>query len=161
MESHQFAFGYQVYKDKRSLSSSDQTLINEAVMTSQKAYAPYSKFKVGVSIRTTDQLIINGSNQENGAFPIGQCAERVALYSMIHAEGRKPIDTIAIVVDNKNQKAPASPCGSCRQMLNEYRSNQPTPIRLLLSLATGGQVIEINDIKDLLPFAFDGQFLGQ
>jgi len=161
MESQQYAFTYQAYKDKRSLSSADQHLINEAVMASQTAYAPYSKFKVGVSIRTVDQMITSGANQENGAFPIGQCAERVALYSMIQAHGRKQIDTIAIVVDNKNQKTPASPCGSCRQMLNEYRSYQPTPIRLLLSLATGGQVIEINDIKDLLPFAFDGLFLGQ
>jgi len=161
MESRQFAFAYHLYKDKRELSSSDQTLINEAVMSSQKAYAPYSKFKVGVSIRSTDQMITSGANQENGAFPIGQCAERVALYSMIHAHGRKHIDTIAIAVDNKNQKTPASPCGSCRQMLNEYRSYQPTPMRLLLSLATGGQVIEINDIKDLLPFAFDGLFLGK
>jgi cytidine deaminase len=160
MESHQCNFTYTVYKDKRSLSSADQSLINEAVMASQKAYAPYSKFKVGAAIRTTDLKVISGANQENGAFPIGQCAERVALYSMVHTEGRKHIETIAIVVDNKNQKSPASPCGSCRQMLNEYRSFQDKPMRLLLSLATGGQVIEINDITDLLPFAFDGLFLG-
>ncbi len=161
METYQYKFDYNVYKDKRSLSSVDQALINEAAMTSQKAYAPYSKFKVGVSIRTTDQTISSGANQENGAFPIGQCAERVALYSMIQVHGRQPIDTIAIVVDNKNQKTPASPCGSCRQMLHEYRSHQTTPIRLLLSLATGGEVIELYDVKDLLPFAFDGLFLGQ
>lgn len=161
MESHQYTFPYLIYKDKRELSTADQTLINEAVMASQQAYAPYSKFKVGVAIRSTDQIVTIGSNQENGAFPIGQCAERVALYSMIHAHGRKHIDTLAIVVDNKEQKTPASPCGACRQMLNEYRSFQPTPIRLLLSLATGGQVIEILDVKDLLPFAFDGLFLGK
>lgn len=161
MESLQSSFTYQVYKDKRALSSEDQGLINEAVMASQQAYAPYSKFKVGVAIRTTEGKVTTGANQENGAFPIGQCAERVALYGMVQSQGRKPIDTMAIVVDNKNQKTPASPCGSCRQMINEYRSHQTTPIRLLLSLATGGQVIEINDITDLLPFAFDGLFLGQ
>ncbi len=161
MESHQFSFTYTICKDKRSLSAADQSLINEAVMASQQAYAPYSKFKVGAAIRTIDQKVFSGANQENGAFPVGQCAERVALYSMAHAHGRKHIDTIAIVVDNAQQKSPASPCGSCRQLLNEYRSNQDTPIRLLLALASGGQVIEINDIVDLLPFAFDGSFLGQ
>ncbi len=161
MESYQHQFAYFIHKDKRGLSSADQVLINEAAMASQKAYAPYSNFKVGAAIRTNDQTIISGANQENGAFPIGQCAERVALYSMIHAHGRKQIDTIAIAVDNKMQKSPASPCGSCRQILNEYRSAQEAPIRLLLSLTTGGQVIELNDISDLLPFAFDGSFLGQ
>jgi cytidine deaminase len=125
------------------------------------AYAPFSKFKVGVAIRNTDGIITLGSNQENGAFPIGQCAERVALYAMTHEHGRKPIDTIAISVDNKDQKEPATPCGSCRQMLTEYRSYQTTPIRLLLTLSRGGVVYEINDITDLLPFAFDGLFLGQ
>jgi cytidine deaminase len=86
---------------------------------------------------------------------------RLALYNMVHIHGRKPIDTIAIAVDNQEQKFPASPCGSCRQVLSEYRSFQDTPIRLLLTLATGGTVYEIHDIMDILPFAFDGKFLGQ
>ncbi len=161
MDAHQYKFTYTIHKDKRMLAPADQSLINEAVMASQRAYAPYSNFKVGVAIRTSDAHVITGANQENGAFPIGQCAERVALYAMIHSAGRVPVDTVAIVVDNKNQKTPASPCGACRQMLNEYRSHQQTPMRLLLTLATGGQVIEINDISDLLPLAFDGSFLGQ
>jgi cytidine deaminase len=80
---------------------------------------------------------------------------------LVHEHGRQPIDTIAIAVDNKDLKSPASPCGSCRQLLTEYRSYQSTPIRLLLTLASGGEIVEIQDIKDLLPFAFDGQFLGQ
>jgi cytidine deaminase len=125
------------------------------------AYAPYSNFKVGAAILTSDGTITIGSNQENGAFPIGQCAERVALYRLVHEQGRIPIDTIAIVVDNENQKTPASPCGSCRQILNEYRSFQSHPIRLLLAIREGGEVYEINDVPDLLPFAFGGLFLGQ
>jgi cytidine deaminase len=161
MNVHEVSFSYSIHDDRYSLSSEDQVLIDEAVKACEMAYAPYSKFKVGVAIRTNEHKITIGSNQENGAFPIGQCAERVALYRMVHELGRKPIDTIAIVVDNKEQKSPASPCGSCRQMLSEYRSYQVTPIRLLLTLARGGVVYEINDINDLLPFAFDGLFLGQ
>ncbi|MDZ4748706.1 MAG: cytidine deaminase [Saprospiraceae bacterium] len=161
MSLRQYTFAYQVHEDKNGFSPSDQSLIESAANACSMAYAPYSNFKVGTAIRTTDHQVIIGSNQENGAFPIGQCAERVALYNMIHHLGRLPIDTIAIAVDNPNQHLPASPCGSCRQVLSEYRSFQDTPIRLLLTLAGGGVVYEINDIMDILPFAFDGAFLGQ
>lgn len=161
MDRREISFSYDVYDDKYTLSPQDQSLIDDAVRACDMAYAPYSKFRVGVAIRTTDLKIIIGSNQENGAFPIGQCAERVALYNMVHEHGRKPIDTIAITVDNKEQKTPASPCGSCRQLLAEYRSYQTTPVRLLLTLARGGEVYVIYDVKDILPFAFDGSFLGQ
>ena len=161
MTTRQYSFSYNTYDDQASLSLEDRALIADAINACTMAYAPYSNFKVGVAIRTDDGIITVGSNQENGAFPIGQCAERVALYSMVHQHGRKPIDTIAIAVDNEMQLTPASPCGSCRQMLNEYRSYQADPIRLLLTLSNGGAVYEINDVKDLLPFAFDGLFLGQ
>lgn len=161
MQQKEVRFSYGIYADKQLLPPDDQHLIDQALAATAMAYAPYSQFKVGAAIRTEAGQIIVGSNQENGAFPIGQCAERVALYRLAHEHGRKPIDTIAIIVDNENQKTPASPCGSCRQILNEYRTFQSHPIRLLLSLASGGEVYEINDIKDLLPFAFDGLFLGQ
>lgn len=160
METRGYQFTYEVYADKQGLSAGDQALIEASTTACDQAYAPYSGFKVGAAIRTLEKDVVAGSNQENGAFPIGQCAERVALYLMVHALGRKPIDTIAIVVDNKDQLTPASPCGSCRQILNEYRSFQDTPIRLLLTLAGGGEVYEIHDVRDLLPFAFDGSFLG-
>lgn len=160
MQQKEIRFSYTIHPDKHLLSNDDQFLIEQALHASTKAYAPYSRFKVGAAIRTEDGQIALGSNQENGAFPIGQCAERVALYELIHEQGRKPIDTIAILVDYENQKTPASPCGSCRQILNEYRSFQRRPIRLLLTLANGGEVHEINDVIDLLPFAFDGSFLG-
>ncbi len=160
METRGYQFSYEVYADKRALTAGDQSLIDASAVACEQAYAPYSGFRVGAAIRTIDQDVIAGSNQENGAFPIGQCAERVALYLMVHTLGRKPVDTIAIVVDHKDQLTPASPCGSCRQVLNEYRSFQDTPIRLLLTLAQGGEVYEIHDVRDLLPFAFDGSFLG-
>ncbi|MEP6792701.1 MAG: cytidine deaminase [Saprospiraceae bacterium] len=161
MKQKEVSFSYSIHSDKESLSTNDQHLLDEARLATEMAYAPYSKFKVGAAIRTDDGQITIGSNQENGAFPIGQCAERVALYRLSHEHGRIPIDTIAIVVDNENQKTPASPCGSCRQILNEYRSFQLQPIRLLLAIADGGDILEIKDVKDLLPFAFDGSFLGQ
>jgi len=161
MNRHEVCFAYNIYADQSELSSADQTLIASAVKATELAYAPYSKFKVGVAIRTIDSQIIIGSNQENGSFPIGQCAERVALYTLLNEHGRKPIDTIAIMVDHQNQTSPASPCGSCRQVLNEYRNFQNTPVRLLLGSMRSKEIHEINDVRDLLPFAFNGSFLGQ
>ena len=160
MQIRELSFSYGVYEDKYALPSEDQKLIDESIRAGSMAYAPYSNFKVGVAIRTQDQKITIGSNQENGAFPIGQCAERIALYQLVHEHGRQPIDTIAISVDSDHQNSPASPCGSCRQILNEYRNYQSNPIRLLLTLAHGGEVYEIRDVRDLLPIAFDGSFLG-
>lgn len=161
MNQKEIRFSYTVYPRKDLLTEHDQLLISKAEAATRMAYAPYSQFRVGAAIKTDLDNIVIGSNQENGAFPIGQCAERVALYQLAHEHGRQPIDTIAIVVDNENQKTPSSPCGSCRQMLLEYRSYQKTPIRLLLAIARDGEVYEIHDVKDLLPFAFDGSFLGQ
>ena len=161
MDRHEVQIRYNSYSQAASLSPEDQVLIAHAIRASQMAYAPYSSFRVGAAIRSMDQEIVIGSNQENSAFPIGQCAERVALYRFTHELGRKAIDTIAIAVDHEQQKSPASPCGSCRQILAEYRTYQSTPIRLLLTLVQGGEVIEIEDAPDLLPLAFDGKFLGK
>lgn len=161
MVHHDINFGFNIYPDKGELPGDDVLLLESATKATELAYAPYSKFKVGVAIRTLSGQIIQGSNQENGAFPIGQCAERVALYALTHQHGRKPIDTIAIMVDHENQNVPASPCGSCRQVLNEYRDFQENPIRLLLGSMHGSEIYEIADVRDLLPFAFNGTFLGQ
>ena len=161
MEQTDFSFSYKIFSNKSELNAKDRSLMQEAAKAVGLAYAPYSKFRVGVALQTTDGIMILGSNQENGAFPIGQCAERVALYALTHQHGRKPIDTIAIMVENEFQKFPATPCGSCRQVLNEYRNFQEQPIRLILGNVNGSEIYEINDIRDLLPFAFEGLFLGQ
>lgn len=156
-----YHFEYRQHHDISSLSASDQALLAEAERACSHAYAPYSHFKVGAAIRNMNGQVTIGSNQENEAFPIGQCAERVALYGMVHSCGRVGIDTMAIVVDHEKQSTPASPCGSCRQMLLEYRRHQATSLRLLLATTHGKTVLEINDVADLLPLAFNGTFLGQ
>ena len=161
MSQHEVRFTYATYPDRAALPAADRQLIEHALSGCAHAYAPYSDFKVGVAIQTAEGDVVTGSNQENGAYPVGQCAERVALYRLTHELGRKIIDTIAIAVDNVFQLQPASPCGACRQLLMEYRSFQETPIRLLLTSKAGQEIIEIADVSDLLPLAFDGKFLGQ
>jgi cytidine deaminase len=160
VQAKELSISYKLHTRKDSISENDGLLLGKAIEATSNAYAPYSKFYVGVAIRTVDGDIVSGSNQENSSFPVGQCAERVALYRLTHELGRKPIDVIAIAVSNEHQTKPASPCGSCRQMLNEYRSFQDQPIRLLLGSVNCDEIIEINDVRDLLPFAFDGSFLG-
>ena len=160
MQQKNISISYRIHSDKNSISEADQKLLEKAFEATSDAYAPYSKFYVGAAIRTKDGDIVSGSNQENGSFPVGQCAERVALYSLVHEHGRKPIDAIAIVVSNEHHVQPASPCGSCRQILNEYRNMQEQPIRIFLGSGNSNEIMEINDVRDLLPFAFDGSFLG-
>ena len=160
MESDNHSFQYTIHSDYATLSPADAELCGLALVSTHNAYAPYSQFYVGVAIRAADGSLATGSNQENGAFPVGQCGDRTALYQFIDRFGRIIIDTIAIVVKNEGQSTPASPCGSCRQLLMEYRMQQQSPIRLLLGVSGSQLVYEINDISDLLPLAFDGSFLG-
>ena len=157
----EFHFTYKIHQDKKSLSSQDQAILEAATKAIESAYAPYSSFRVGVAICTSDNEVVTGSNQENCAFPVGQCAERVALYNLIHTLGRKQIDTLGIVADHVQQAKPASPCGSCRQMLSEYRYKQQHPIRLLLGTKNNELIYEIEDVSYLLPLSFEGFFLGQ
>jgi cytidine deaminase len=142
------------------LSEADVLLVKLATETTARAYAPYSRFHVGVAILSVDGKVAAGSNQENGAFPVGQCAERVALYNFTSQYGREALSTIAIAVDNPLQEEPASPCGACRQLLMEYRKHQTDAIRLLLCVKGRNTIIEIPDVAYLLPLAFDGSFLG-
>ena len=90
------------------------------------AYAPYSGFFVGASVLLENGEIINGSNQENVAYPSGLCAERVALF---YAGARYPdvkVKTIAVSVLSKNFEVTdvISPCGACRQVMAEYEEKQ-------------------------------------
>lgn len=160
MELKKICIEFSVHNEISALKEIDQQLIAHARNALSFAYAPYSSFKVGVAFRTVTGEIVTGSNQENSSFPVGQCAERVALYQLIHRSGRQPVDTIAIVADHKDQILPASPCGSCRQLLLEYRNGQELPIRLLLASTHGKEIYDIRDVRDLLPLAFSGDFLG-
>lgn len=123
----------------------------EACLTS---YSPYSHFKVGCSIMLEDGSFITGSNQENVAYPSGLCAERVALFQARATHPNVPIKAMCIAAfyDGAYTSDPVTPCGSCRQVMLEYASQQAEPIMLLLY---GMQKIyRIHDVCDLLPICF-------
>jgi len=142
------------------LSENEQQLVENAKSALKTAYAPYSGFFVGSSVLLENGEIINGSNQENVAYPSGLCAERVALF---YAGARYPdvkVKTIAVSVLSKNFEVNdvISPCGACRQVMAEYEDKQEQSIKVILHSPTD-EVLIANTVEDLLPFMFKSPLL--
>ena len=142
------------------LSENEQQLVENAKSALKTAYAPYSGFLVGASVLLENGEIINGSNQENVAYPSGLCAERVALF---YAGARYPdvkVKKIAVSVLSKNFEVTevVSPCGACRQVMAEYEEKQEEAIKVILHSPTD-EVLIANTVEDLLPFMFKSPLL--
>ncbi|BCR35540.1 cytidine deaminase [Mariniplasma anaerobium] len=122
--------------------------IEQAKLARNKAYVPYSKFKVGAAILLKDGTYIHGANIENASYPLANCAERSALFSLL-SQGYKKEDIVSmtIIADSEH---PISPCGACRQVMHELMPKD-TPIYLA---NLKGEVKE-TDPDDLLPYAFE------
>lgn len=156
-ERHQHTFTYRRMR-REELPAADADLLHRAQEAAARAYAPYSAFRVGAALRLADGTLLEGSNQENAAFPAGTCAERSVLhYAMAQQPGAR-VEAIAVVVPQVAGDDPVSPCGICRQALLEQESRQRAPVRVLLGTASGS-VIELERASDLLPLQFDGSFL--
>lgn len=137
------------------LSAADQQLVDEARKATAKAYAPYSKFRVGAAISLSNGEIITGSNQENAAYPSGTCAERTACYYAHFQYPDAKFQAIAIAacgVDGKEVAHPISPCGNCRQALLEYEKLAGEDIKVILVGAD--EIYMLQSVKSLLPLAF-------
>ena len=152
-----FEFQYEVYNDIGELNENDASLLTKARSITSEAYAPYSNFHVGAVGILANGEFITGTNQENAAYPVGICAERSLLATAATLFPGQSIETIAVSYDNKNIKAesdrPISPCGMCRQSLQEYELRVKKTIRLILGGQTG-KIIIINSASQLLPFGF-------
>jgi cytidine deaminase len=160
MKEKKFEFNYTVYEIIEELPDEQQCLLNEAREVTEQAYAPYSKFQVGAVAKMANGEIIAGSNQENASFPVGLCAERVLLASISSVFPKIPIETIAISYKSEHQKSdhPISPCGICRQSLQEFESRVDHPVQLILGGMTG-PVYVIDSASRLLPLAFTSEEL--
>lgn len=155
MSNQQYQFQYRIHAHWNELSAQDVMLVNEAFNAMGKAYAPYSRFKVGASVRLETGEVICGSNQENIAFPSGLCAERVALNYVGANFPGITIDTLAVVAQGELMPEAhlLSPCGGCRQVMLESENRQATPIRVIL-VNQDQRTMIIDTVKDLLPFGF-------
>jgi cytidine deaminase len=138
------------------LEAMERLLIERAKEISKRAYAPYSGFHVGAAVLLENGEILQSSNQENASFPTGVCAERLLLgYAGANYPDTAPI-LLAIVAQRAGEDvwAGVSPCGVCRQTINEVENRFEKPITLLI-LCPSEQVLRIKGISNLLPLKFD------
>lgn len=128
-------------------------LIKEALVARNKAYAPYSNYKVGAAILTEDDKIYSGFNIECSAYSVCNCAERTALFRAVY-DGYRKFKAIAVVGGPSSQvydlSSFAPPCGMCRQALREFCN----PKEFKIILAKGVDDFKIFTLEDLLPFSF-------
>lgn len=129
----------------------DQSLIEEAIKAREKAYVPYSKFKVGAALITKEGKVYHGCNIENAAYSMCNCAERTALFSA-YSVGDHEFSMLAVIADTDR---PVSPCGACRQVISELC---PKDMKVVLA-NLNGEILELT-VEELLPGAFSPEDLN-
>ena len=146
---------YHEYSSLDQLQALDKTLAEEAIKAMQGAYAPYSHFHVGAAVRLSDGTVVRGANQENAAFPSGLCAERTAMFAASANHPGKDMESIAIAggVHGRLAKAPATPCGACRQVMAQYQTKSGKPMSVIM--VGDGCIWKFDCIDDILPLIFD------
>ena len=151
---------FKVFDSVQELPNDIQDLMTQAIEVRKNAYAPYSKFRVGVAIFLDNGKTVQGSNQENAAYPSGLCAERVAIFyaGAVYPEAKILKMAITAASDSNQTTAPIPPCGSCRQSIAEYEIKQETPIEIYF-MGEIGAIYKSESLKNLLPFMFDKKFL--
>lgn len=125
-------------------------LIEACVNAKEKAYAPYSNFRVGAAILTKEGTIITGCNVENCAYPMCTCAERCAVVKAV-SEGYKEFTAVAVSTDSEDF---CSPCGNCRQILCEFGLKQ------WVIMAKADKSYSLSTLEELLPKAFTPRHLA-
>jgi len=160
MQKKEHQFFYELYDSVEELSKEDAQLLNEARAVTKNAYAPYSHFRVGAVAKLENGQSVSGTNQENASFPVGICAERVLLSTASSLYPGIAIDTLAVSYLNEQGPSdqPISPCGICRQSLQEFEQRTGRPIRVILG-GQKGKIYIIPQAGFLLPFAFTAEEL--
>ncbi|RZS94794.1 cytidine deaminase [Cecembia calidifontis] len=137
-------------------SEEDRVLVGMAKEIMEKAHAPYSDFLVGAALLLENGEKLMANNQENVSFPVGVCAERAVLsYAMANFPMSKPLKiVISAKKRNGNKFATVTPCGLCRQTINEYENKFQAPIQVMM-LTPEGNLLVADGIEQLLPFRFN------
>ncbi|QUT04272.1 cytidine deaminase [Sphingobium phenoxybenzoativorans] len=145
--------------------ASVQSLVAAARAAMHHAHAPYSRFAVGAAVRLIDGTIIQGSNFENASYGLSLCAETVAI-AAANAQGRlTDIEAIAVAggaIDDAGRiggAAVVTPCGRCRQIMNEAEQMAGRTLAILCAAAEG-DAVQTHSVAALLPAAFGPANLG-
>src|SRR3954468_22174009 len=120
-------------------------LVERAMAAMERAYAPYSGFRVGAALLAADGSITEGCNVENASYPAGICAERGAVAASV-ARGNQRFTAILVATEAEE---PTPPCGMCRQVLEEF-----SPRLLVIAVTRGGREGRWT-LEELLPNAFN------
>jgi cytidine deaminase len=133
--------------ERAELSEAEVSALQSAAeAAAERAYAPYSKFRVGAALRLANGELVTGANVENASYGLTICAERSAVCSMI-AEFGPTMRVEAVYVTNLNDAA-SSPCGACRQVLAEFMDADAWVI------FPGESGRGMRRVRELLPFGF-------
>jgi cytidine deaminase len=128
------------------------TLLRErAFAAMERAYAPYSDFRVGAALLSSDGSVTEGCNVENASYPAAICAERAAVAAAV-ARGNRSFETVLIATEAEE---PTPPCGICRQVLVEF-----APHLLVVSVTRNGRQARWT-LDELLPKAFNPHSLDR
>lgn len=123
-----------------------ERLITAAMRAADNAYVPYSNFPVGAAVLTSDGTVITGCNVENASYPVTNCAERVAIGTAV-ASGARTISAVAVYAP---RVATVTPCGACRQVINEFKPADQE-LWMIFSSDSGPFLVPFSE---LLPRAF-------
>jgi cytidine deaminase len=146
-----------VFCTLQELPEAEKMLVEKAMEISRKAYAPYSRFKVGAACLLANGQVVAANNQENAAYPSGTCAERCALFFANANYPSVPVEAIAIAAHHGDAFTldPITPCGNCRQVLVETERRFGVPMKVLMY---GERDIAVVDAAaDLLPLSFGSE----
>ena len=120
-------------------------MLRLAAEAREKAYAPYSGFRVGACLKTSSGAYYLGCNIENAAFTPTNCAERTAMFKAVY-DGERDFEAIAVISDGVDHVAP---CGVCRQVLAEFC---PQDMPVICADRDGNYVV--HELRELLPMSF-------
>jgi len=136
----------------------DEQLVECARVAAEKAYAPYSNFRVGCAVESVDGEVVTGANMENACYRLGVCAEQSALTAAQHAFGLDKVARIAVV--GGADATTCTPCGGCRQAILEAAQLSGRDVEILCG-SGDGSVLERHRIGELIPFGFGPANLGE
>ncbi|UYH54897.1 cytidine deaminase [Qipengyuania sp. SS22] len=132
----------------------DEELIAAARVASRHSYSPYSNFAVGAALRFADGSVVTGTNIENASYGLALCAEAVAVSKAMADGVRGGLEAVAVTGPGPD---PITPCGRCRQVLNELAQLGGTDPEIL---CVGPDTVRKVRLSDLLPDAFGPASLG-